>query len=538
MKKILKSILQGLLLITLATPGFAENREGAYTLSPYVGGYFLDTAQRDENRPIFGLRGGHNFTENWGAEASAGYSLTETKEEFGTRETDVFRYGLDALYHFMPEAKLVPFIAVGVGYTNFKTANTPSIKEHSAGLFNYGGGLKYFVAPDVALRGDVRHAVLSHEIGNDNDAGNNNLEYSVGLTFLFGGERKSVAATSDTDAPQVTFTSPANGATDVPGHRKINVAFNEEMDPSTITTATLKVTGGPGVPPVTGKVDYDGTTTTAIFTPTTELSNNIRYTATVTTGARDKAGNRLAHNYEWTFTTGLAADKVAPTVLFVAPVNAATAAPLDQKVNAAFSEAIDPATITAATFTLKQGTTPVSGKVTSNASVATFTPASDYEKGKAYTATITTGAKDLAGNALASNYVWNFTALAAPKIVPAVLITLEDSHFLYDNAEITENGKTILNLNAKVLKENPKMKIRIAGYASASGTEEYNQKLSEKRATAVKEYLVKAGEIDRNRLTKIGYGETRPAEFEAVPSDIYSEEAKANMRVLFEIIVK
>src|SRR4030067_2375384 len=128
--KILKNILPGLLLITLATPGFAENRQGAYTVSPYVGGYFLDPAQRDENRPIFGLRAGYNFTENWGAEASAGYSLTEMKEEFGSRETDVYRYGLDALYHFTPEAKLVPFVAVGIGYTHFLTDKSPNNKAH------------------------------------------------------------------------------------------------------------------------------------------------------------------------------------------------------------------------------------------------------------------------------------------------------------------------------------------------------------------------------------------------------------------------
>src|SRR4030067_3857199 len=108
----------------------------------------------------------------------------------------------------MPESKLVPFIAAGVGYTNFYTPNTSSIKDHSAGLFNYGVGLKYFVAPDVALRGDVRHAVLFHDIGSDNDSGNNNLEYSVGLTFLFGGERKAGADQSNPDHPPVHITPP------------------------------------------------------------------------------------------------------------------------------------------------------------------------------------------------------------------------------------------------------------------------------------------------------------------------------------------
>jgi len=119
-----------------------------------------------------------------------------------------------------------------------------------------------------------------------------------------------------------------------------------------------------------------------------------------------------------------------------------------------------------------------------------------------------------------------------------VLITLEDSHFLFNSSEITENGKTILNYNAKILKDNPKMKIRIAGYSSASGTKEYNQKLSEQRATAVRTYIIKEGNIDKSRLTTIGYGETRPAEYEPVPEHIYSEEAKANQRVLFELIVR
>jgi len=82
------------------------------------------------------------------------------------------------------------------------------------------------------------------------------------------------------------------------------------------------------------------------------------------------------------------------------------------------------------------------------------------------------------------------------------------------------------------------MKIRVAGYASASGTKEHNQALSERRAASVRNYLVKEGGIAQDRLTTIGYGETRPAEYEPVPSDIYSEAAKANMRVLFEVIVK
>jgi hypothetical protein len=78
----------------------------------------------------------------------------------------------------------------------------------------------------------------------------------------------------------------------------------------------------------------------------------------------------------------------------------------------------------------------------------------------------------------------------------------------------------------------------IAGYTSASGTEAYNQKLSERRANAVKAYLANEGIIAPDRLSTIGYGETNPAMHEAAPKEIYSKAAKANMRVLFEVIVK
>jgi len=82
------------------------------------------------------------------------------------------------------------------------------------------------------------------------------------------------------------------------------------------------------------------------------------------------------------------------------------------------------------------------------------------------------------------------------------------------------------------------MNIRIAGYTSASGTAEYNQALSERRAQVVKDYLTAEGLIQADRLSIVGYGKTRPAEFESAPSDEYSTAAKANMRVLFEIVVQ
>ena len=126
-------------------------------------------------------------------------------------------------------------------------------------------------------------------------------------------------------------------------------------------------------------------------------------------------------------------------------------------------------------------------------------------------------------------------AAAEPKII---VLAFEDVHFDFDKSTLKPEAQTILKRNIQLLKDNPKAQVRIAGYTSAAGTEEYNQKLSERRAKAVQEYLVNEGIITPDRLSTIGYGETNPAMYEAAPREIYSKAAKANMRVLFEIIVK
>ena len=126
-------------------------------------------------------------------------------------------------------------------------------------------------------------------------------------------------------------------------------------------------------------------------------------------------------------------------------------------------------------------------------------------------------------------------ALTEPKII---ILAFEDVHFDFDQSTLKPEAQTILKRNIRLLKDNPNAKVRIAGYTSTSGTEAYNQKLSERRASAVREYLVNEGVIAADRLSIIGYGETRPVVYEAAPKELYSAAAKANMRVLFEIVVQ
>ena len=128
--------------------------------------------------------------------------------------------------------------------------------------------------------------------------------------------------------------------------------------------------------------------------------------------------------------------------------------------------------------------------------------------------------------------------IAAAEPEEVVVLAFEDIHFDFNKSTLTPEAKTLLKKNLLLLKENPKAHIRIAGYTSASGTDEYNQALSERRATAVNEFLVSEGVVKAGRLSTIGYGSTQPAAYEAAPKDLYSDAAKANMRVLFEIVVE
>ncbi|MBA3016621.1 MAG: DUF3494 domain-containing protein [Desulfobacteraceae bacterium] len=77
--------------------------------------------------------------------------------------------------------------------------------------------------------------------------------------------------------------------------------------------------------------------------------------------------------------------------------------------------------MTTATFTLTQGATPVPGAVTYVGTTATFNPTSNLAVSTVYTATITTGVKDLADNALAADKIWSFTTGATTAAGPELV---------------------------------------------------------------------------------------------------------------------
>ena len=233
----------------------------------------------------------------------------------------------------------------------------------------------------------------------------------------------TTAATADATRPRVTLTVPADGALGVATNTQIIATFNEGMDPATISGTTFALTG-PGATAVTGAVTYAVGARTATFTPTATLPISTLFTATITSGATDLAGNALAgnqaafpaaSNFVWTFTTGTGTDTTRPTITLLNPADLATGVCLEKRVNATFSEPMVPSTLTNTTFTLQLTGPPLGALLGGTVAydvqknVATFTPTSALAANTNYTATITTGAQDLAGNGLASNRVWTFT---------------------------------------------------------------------------------------------------------------------------------
>ncbi|MFQ5840656.1 MAG: peptidoglycan-associated lipoprotein Pal [Candidatus Methylomirabilales bacterium] len=86
---------------------------------------------------------------------------------------------------------------------------------------------------------------------------------------------------------------------------------------------------------------------------------------------------------------------------------------------------------------------------------------------------------------------------------------IQDIFFDFDQALIKPAAKEVLSKNVAWLLENPRAKVTIEGHCDERGTNEYNLGLGERRASAVRDYLVGGG-VPRDRIIVISYGEERP----------------------------
>lgn len=160
---------------------------------------------------------------------------------------------------------------------------------HSGTIYNVPAGsnmriqLEGSVSNVVSWRGEKTDITVSAE--KNTNAG------TITMTYIG----------NDTTRPTVTSVTPFSNSINIPVTTALTAIFSEKIASSSINTSTFTLKAGTNS--VIGSVTYNTDVKTAIFIPSTNLNYSTTYTATITTGVEDMAGNHMANNYTWSFTT-------------------------------------------------------------------------------------------------------------------------------------------------------------------------------------------------------------------------------------------
>jgi len=150
-RKIVFLLFAVMLSLVLCIPSMAANRAGAWSVTPFIGGYNFDSDEDLDDTLLYGLRVGYNFTKNWTVEAvgtfandvdwdGSTYSRLNGWQKLDN-ETDMYGYKLEVLYNFLPDGMIVPFVAAGAGGRYLEWDKGGS--DHDF-IVDYGAGLKVF----------------------------------------------------------------------------------------------------------------------------------------------------------------------------------------------------------------------------------------------------------------------------------------------------------------------------------------------------------------------------------------------------------
>lgn len=99
----------------------------------------------------------------------------------------------------------------------------------------------------------------------------------------------------------------------------------------------------------------------------------------------------------------------------------------------------------------------------------------------------------------------------AEEAATAVPVEFRTVYFDLDSYDIRPDAKPLLAEASKIMRQYPKIALRLEGHCDERGTAEYNLALGEKRANAVRDYLVGLG-VERSRLATVSFGKERPAD--------------------------
>ncbi len=287
--------------------------------------------------------------------------------------------------------------------TSFKVTNPAGVAVNGVVIVN-GTAAKF--TPTVSLKTNTKYTVtLSTDI---TDLAKNKLATQYVFSFTTGDG-------IDHTPPSVMYVSPSVNETNVSNNNAVSITFSEPVDPATVTGNSLKLISGGQT--VSASVIYGGNS--AILRPARNFSDNTVYSVTATNAIKDLSGNALLQDFTWTFTSGVAPDTETPSVSSTYPSNSAKGVSTNGALLATFSEAMNAATLTPVSITLHDNLNNViHGTVAYSGAAVTFTPTTRLAFDTVYTAAISSAVKDLAGNALATDYSWTFTTGGAIDTTP------------------------------------------------------------------------------------------------------------------------
>ena len=254
---------------------------------------------------------------------------------------------------------------------------------------------------------------------------------------------------ADATGPSVSSVVPAGGATGVATNlQKVIFVMSEPVTTAPITSTNFVyfrsavsgpndianpsvIAAGPG-PRNRFVVIQRGAATGGTLSTNSIYVAQIHLNAQTTNLLQDTAGNAFDATpfggpvYQSNFTTGTATDTVKPTVTSTSPAASATGVDVDAAPSVLFSEPVDPTTLAAA-VTLKQGAATVTCDMDLDAACMNviLTPRTKLSLSTSYTIGVSTGLRDLSGNALNAAFAASFTTAAMDGTAPSQSLTVD-----------------------------------------------------------------------------------------------------------------
>jgi hypothetical protein len=240
--------------------------------------------------------------------------------------------------------------------------------------------------------------------------------------------------------PRVVSVTPAPGATGVSTGILPRAVFNDLLNPLSLNTSTVMLRDAANNL-VSADVVWEPLNFSVTLVPQQLLQPGKTYTVTLKGGSApphitNLLGMPLPSNYVWSFTTA-GPPPTPPQVVSVTPAAGATGVSTGVAPRAVFSEALDSASVNAATVMLRNAANNLitaSVSYSSSNFTVTLTPQQPLQPGQTYTMTLKGGSAtphitDATGTPLASDYVWSFTTAQLPPSTPILVITGSGNKF-------------------------------------------------------------------------------------------------------------